>query len=166
MEYLSAQWAELSTLETVLVGGIVFACAYMIKDILQMLLAPAPSTQMPVLVPDTPPVKRDWTLAELREFDGTNGKPIYISAKGKVFDMSSKPNFYGPGGPYGVFAGHDASRCLATMTLDLENLDKPLDGLSPAELEILDEWVDKYEAAYNNLGPLVDSPYFEGQKQR
>lgn len=59
--------------------------------------------------------KRDFTLEELKKFTGADATPIYICCRGKVYDVSSKPEFYGPGGSYHVFSGHDASLCLATM---------------------------------------------------
>ncbi len=44
-------------------------------------------------------------VAELAHFDGKDGKPIYISADGFVFDVSSRPDFYGPGAGYSCFSG-------------------------------------------------------------
>eukprot|EP00041_Stephanoeca_diplocostata_P010704 m.170343 g.170343 ORF g.170343 m.170343 type:complete len:83 (-) comp18263_c0_seq13:597-845(-) len=66
---------------------------------------------------DLPP--RDFTLEELTPFNGVDNKKIYIAVGGIVFDVSSRPDFYGPGSAYGVFAGGDASRGLATMSLVL-----------------------------------------------
>jgi predicted heme/steroid binding protein len=46
--------------------------------------------------------------AELRPFNGTAGKDIYLAADGFVFNMSTHPtgpSFYGPGAGYGGFAG-------------------------------------------------------------
>ena len=40
---------------------------------------------------------RDFTPKELSAFDGRNGSEIYLAISGKVFDVSSKPDFYGPG---------------------------------------------------------------------
>ena len=40
---------------------------------------------------------RDFTLEQLRKFDGTNFNPIFISLKFEVFDVSSASGFYGPG---------------------------------------------------------------------
>lgn len=80
----------------------------------------------PALEPLAP---RDWLSAELAEYNGKDGKPIYIAgawfeaepfaaqaperprpttADGIIFNMSSHPtgpSFYGPGGPYGAMAG-------------------------------------------------------------
>lgn len=57
----------------------------------------------------------EYTLERLKEFNGQDNRPIYVCVLGRVYDMSSKPQFYGPGGSYGLFAGHDASRALAKM---------------------------------------------------
>ena len=40
---------------------------------------------------------RDFTIEQLRDFDGQNEKPIYIALKGDVFDVSSAQQFYGEG---------------------------------------------------------------------
>ena len=44
---------------------------------------------------------RDFTLEQLRDFDGTNGKPIYISLRFEVYDVSNARDFYGVGSGYG-----------------------------------------------------------------
>jgi hypothetical protein len=46
------------------------------------------------------------TAAELAKHDGTDAsKPLYVSVRGKVYDMTAGKTFYGPGGPYAIFAG-------------------------------------------------------------
>lgn len=40
---------------------------------------------------------RDFTIEQLRKFNGTNNQPIYISLKFEVFDVSQASGFYGPG---------------------------------------------------------------------
>jgi hypothetical protein len=42
-------------------------------------------------------VPRDFTIQQLREFDGTNDKPIYISLRFDVFDVTSASSYYGQG---------------------------------------------------------------------
>lgn len=114
---------------------------------------------------------RDFTLAQLRKFngeedpngspfDGTKGK-IYISLKGEVYDTSSAASMYGVGGPYHIFAGHDCSYAMATMSLNDEDLDKlDLSGLSSVELGTLDEWIQKFKHVreYPVVGRLCEPP--------
>ncbi|WFC96163.1 hypothetical protein MBRA1_002819 [Malassezia brasiliensis] len=79
-----------------------------------------------------------YTPKTLALFDGTgseqspDGSKILLAINGKVFDVSSGRNFYGPGGPYGNFAGRDASRGMAKQSFDLSMLtplDQPIDTL-------------------------------------
>lgn len=76
-------------------------------------------------------VPRDFTKEQLKEFTGADPtKGIYVAIKGKVYDVSSRADFYGPGGSYHVFAGRDASRALALGSLeqaDVEN--SSIDGM-------------------------------------
>merc|ERR1719162_1387151 len=59
----------------------------------------------------------DLTLAELAKYTGEDGTKILISIRAKLYDVSSGSAHYGVGGGYSFFAGHDVTRCLATMTL-------------------------------------------------
>lgn len=48
--------------------------------------------------------KRDFTIQELREFDGTKGDGrILVAINGKVFDVTKGKHFYGPGKPLIVY---------------------------------------------------------------
>ena len=81
------------------------------------------------------PVLRDWyglgepqktfTVSELAMYRGLNGGPVYLGAKGIVFDVSGS-TFYAPGSNYHIFTGYDASRALAKMSLDVKDLEKNL----------------------------------------
>lgn len=77
--------------------------------------------------------------------------PVYLGIRGKVFDVSSGRNFYGPGGPYENFAGRDATRGLACGSFGEEMLTKDLDGplddlqgLGKDELDALGNWEDTF----------------------
>lgn len=47
--------------------------------------------------PLMPMKKRDFTVQELRKYDGTNDERILIGVNGKVFDVTRGKRFYGPG---------------------------------------------------------------------
>ncbi len=88
--------------------------------------------------------------------------PVYLAVRGRVFDVTSGRNFYGPGGPYANFAGRDASRGLACGSFDEEMLTKdlqgPLDelgGLKPDEMDALRGWEERFEEKYLVVGKLV-----------
>ena len=52
------------------------------------------------------PSEKVFTKEELTKYDGSEGSPgIYLAILGQVFDVSKAPNFYGPNGGYGFFAG-------------------------------------------------------------
>jgi membrane-associated progesterone receptor component len=109
--------------------------------------ASAPSdryTYLPALHPDTVEWTK-YTPRTLALYDGTamshsDQDRILLAINGKVFDVSKGKNFYGPGGPYGNFAGRDASRGMAKQSFDAEMLtplDKPIDtleDLTPSEM--------------------------------
>mmetsp|Transcript_20282 Transcript_20282/g.37679 ORF Transcript_20282/g.37679 Transcript_20282/m.37679 type:complete len:252 (-) Transcript_20282:61-816(-) len=101
---------------------------------------------------------KDFTPEELLGFRGENGTPIYIAARGYVFDVSSGESFYGPGGGYHLFAGHNAQRALALMSLDVKDVENTnLDDLEEKDLKILDDWITKYFDKYPHIGTLVES---------
>jgi predicted heme/steroid binding protein len=56
------------------------------------------------------------TLEELKKYNGKDEKKICIAIKGEIFDVSRGASFYGPGGPYDVFAGREASRAFAKFS--------------------------------------------------
>lgn len=86
-----------------------------------------------------------YTPRTLAIYDGT-GAPdsdegrILLCINKKVFDVTKGKNFYGPGGPYGNFAGRDASRGMAKQSFEMDMLtplNKPIDllaDLTPSEM--------------------------------
>lgn len=96
------------------------------------------------------------TEDELRAYDGKDpNKPLLMAIKGQIYDVSRSRMFYGPGGPYALFAGRDASRALALMSFDPKDLTGNIDGLSDPELEVLQDWEYKFMEKYVKVGQLV-----------
>ncbi|KAG9242228.1 cytochrome b5-like heme/steroid binding domain-containing protein, partial [Calycina marina] len=128
---------------------------------------PYPKTIIP---PSTPPtVFRTFTPPTLAPHNGLLLPTVYLSVRGRVFDVSTGRNFYGPGGPYENFAGRDASRGLAYGSFDEEMLTKDLEGpldkledLGEAELEALKGWEERFDEKYLVVGRLVAAGEEEG----
>lgn len=127
---------------------------------LYVTLKPSP----PSLLPKEPPatVFRTFNPRTLLPFDGKDGGAIYFAVRGRVFDVSTGRNFYGPDGPYENFAGRDASRGLASGSFDEDVLTKDLDGpldslenLGPDEMAALRDWEDSFLSKYLVVGKLV-----------
>eukprot|EP00978_Attheya_sp_CCMP212_P001900 scaffold3917_cov53-Attheya_sp.AAC.2 len=105
-----------------------------------------------------PSADRVVSKEELQKNDG-NGEapegygtpPIYLGAKGKVYDVSfGGTSFYGKDCPYNCFAGKDASRALAKMSFDVKNTENTsISDLDEKEMKILDDWVKTFESRKN-----------------
>ena len=63
--------------------------------------------------------------------------------------------FYGPGGPYAMFTGKEASRALALLSFKPQDINGNLDDLGPDELQVLEDWEDKFIEKYPKVGQLV-----------
>ncbi|KAG0466970.1 hypothetical protein HPP92_017964 [Vanilla planifolia] len=103
-----------------------------------------------------PSAMAELTANELRGYDGSDdSKPIYVSIRSTVFDVTNAKSFYGPGGPYAVFAGREASRALAKMSKSEEDISGELDDLTEKELSVLQDWENKFRAKYPVVGRVV-----------
>ncbi|GAA6005952.1 hypothetical protein JCM10207_007286 [Rhodosporidiobolus poonsookiae] len=110
-----------------------------------------------------------YTPQELRAYDGTadGGKGekgrVLLAIRRRVYDVSAGRGFYGPGGPYAIFAGRDASRGLAKQSFDASMLTPvdapidPLDDLVGSEWGGLREWEEMFRSKYIQCGDLVSS---------
>ena len=103
-------------------------------------------------------IRRTFTAAELKCFDGADGAPVYVAVKGSVFDVSASRAMYGPGGGYEFLGGKDASRALGKMSLDPADVKGDpvrIDDLSGHELDTLDDWFFKFKKKYPLVGLLA-----------
>ncbi|KAL8201608.1 hypothetical protein R6Q57_010755 [Mikania cordata] len=92
---------------------------------------------------------------ELRAYDGNDPqKPLLMAIKGQIYDVSQSRMFYGPGGPYALFAGKDASRALAKMSFEDQDLNGDLTGLGASELDALQDWEYKFMSKYVKVGTI------------
>ena len=66
-------------------------------------------------------------------------------------------SFFSPAGPYGIFAGRDASSGLATFCLDKDALKDEYDDLSDlnaVQMESVREWEMQFKGTFILLGSL------------
>ncbi|XP_037726246.1 membrane-associated progesterone receptor component 1 [Drosophila subpulchrella] len=108
--------------------------------------------------PELPKIRRDFTVKELRQYDGNqpDGR-VLVAVNGSVYDVSKGRRFYGPGGPYATFAGRDASRNLATFSVvsnDKDDYDD-LSDLSAVEMDSVREWEMQFKEKYELVGKLL-----------
>uniref|UniRef100_A0A5B7A9L5 Putative membrane steroid-binding protein 2-like n=2 Tax=Davidia involucrata TaxID=16924 RepID=A0A5B7A9L5_DAVIN len=109
--------------------------------------------------PLPPPVQvGEISEEELKAYDGNDPKnPLLMAIKGQIYDVSQSRMFYGPGGPYALFAGKDASRALAKMSFEEKDLTGDISGLGPFELDALQDWEYKFMSKYVKVGTVKKS---------
>ncbi|KAI3712547.1 hypothetical protein L1987_71105 [Smallanthus sonchifolius] len=106
--------------------------------------------------PLLPPVQLgEISEEDLKAYDGNDPqKPLLMAIKGQIYDVSQSRMFYGPGGPYALFAGKDASRALAKMSFEEKDLNGDLTGLGAFELDALQDWEYKFMSKYVKVGSI------------
>ncbi|CAH9069846.1 unnamed protein product [Cuscuta europaea] len=106
--------------------------------------------------PLPPPVQvGEITEEELRQYDGSDPKkPLLMAIKSQIYDVSQSRVFYGPGGPYAIFAGRDASRALAKMSFEEKDLTGDISGLGAFEIDALRDWEYKFMSKYVKVGTV------------
>ncbi|TIA91059.1 hypothetical protein E3P99_01219 [Wallemia hederae] len=104
------------------------------------------------------PPQRSFSVDELAQYDGRDGRDIYLAIDGLVFDVTANPRIYGPGGMYHAAVAKDAARAFVTNCFK----DQPtndLRGLTDKELDQIKGWQSFFDnnKKYNLIG-TVDSP--------
>jgi len=108
-----------------------------------------------------PAASRWFTLDELAAYNGTDAAlPLLLSIGGEVFDISEGARFYGPDGPYRMFAARDSTRALTKGSLDESDWSGPaallLDDFNEREWTAVVEQVEFYRDKYRLVGALRD----------
>ncbi len=123
---------------------------------LRRLIASLLGKRSPQEVPLPEAEERDYSLSELARYDGSDpDKPLLIAIRGQVYDVTRGRDFYGPGGPYEMFAGKDCTRALAKVSFDAELFTGDIEGLETDELDKLEEWIDMFNGKYRRVGRLL-----------
>lgn len=73
-------------------------------------------------LPAPEPKKGNFTLMELYQFDGKDGRPVYIAYKGKVYDVSKSRLWKDGSHARKHLAGHDLTEALKTAPHGEENI--------------------------------------------
>ncbi|KAK0553282.1 hypothetical protein OC845_001282 [Tilletia horrida] len=111
-----------------------------------------------------PPPPRSFTPAELQLYSGrAPDRPIYLAVMGDVYDVSSNPRIYGPGGSYSFFSGRDASRAYITGCFDDPvQLTHDLRGLSDEDMSHVLLWKKFFDNhdTYFKVGRVI-LPYVD-----
>lgn len=103
-----------------------------------------------------------FTKAFLAEFNGMDGKPIYLGLLGKVYDVSKGSKHYGPNSAYNYFAGRDASIAFITGEFGQYSDDEADDVLkltNDNDLYSLDKWQQFYNNDYTFVGRVIGRFY-------
>lgn len=140
-----------SPLNVALVGVIVFLLYKITRSRQQ-------PTSLPPPLPELPRLRRDFTVAELMQYNGVehDGR-VLVAVNGNVYDATKGKKFYGPGGPYAIFCGRDASRGLATFSVTASPSDAydDLSDLNSHEMESVREWEMQFKEKYILVGRLL-----------
>lgn len=102
--------------------------------------------------------KRDCSLEQLREYDGSRTPLILLAVNGKVIAVTKGSKFYGLADPYGIFTGGDTSRGMAIFCLDKDAVKDEYDDLSDLNALQMDgvrEWEMQFKEKYDYIGRLL-----------
>ncbi len=99
---------------------------------------------------------KEFSLEELQEFDGTEGKPAYIAFEGRVIDVSTSEHW--PGGHHMAthYAGKDLTMEIEAAPHGLEVLERyPQVGVLPMVVSTDEEKIPKFLSRLFQRIPLL-----------
>lgn len=108
---------------------------------------------------DLPPLRKDFTVRELREYDGTRADGrILVAILFNIYDVSRSVHYYGRNGVNPNYAGRDISRILINSPEDLKDSEDfdDLSDLSRNQMNTLREWEQRYKMKYPFVGKLKE----------
>lgn len=128
----------------------------MVINVVSMLNPPPPPAPQKK---EEPIPEIDITLEQLREFTGADDGSIYVALKGIVYDVTEARDMYGAGSGYNCFAGREASRAMAKLSFDEEDLaNHDVSDIGPFEKEVLSGWIEKFSFKYRVVGRVSKPP--------
>ena len=99
------------------------------------------------------------TAEELGAHDGSDAdRPIYLSIRRKLYDVTDGVRYYGLEGRYHYLVGREVGRALATGCFESTGLTYDVRGLSEEALATIDAWQSFYKDKYRFAG------YLKGKK--
>lgn len=142
-----------------------------ILTILQTPRTPPGARQTRVMANESRADQVSMTAEQLSKYNGAGDGSIYMAVQDPfsdevtIFDMTSGKDFYGPGGPYHVFAGKNASHGLAKSSTDSTQVTGDLGQLSEHEKDTHMQWYTKFSSKYPKIGKLVSNVAAEETKK-
>lgn len=101
----------------------------------------------------------ELTPEDLAAYDGSSpDRPILLAVCGVVYDVTEGRQFYGPGGPYRIFAGRECGRALARNSLEAEDVGVATGDLNAWDRDRLRDWIDRLAAKYPAVGTIRAMP--------
>lgn len=101
-----------------------------------------------------------FTKEQLSKYDGTEESlGLYIGIYGRVYDVSSGRQYYGPGGTYSFFAGCDGTKAFVTGEFNEKGLIDDVSEFDSRRLLELHHWLEFYEKTYHFVGKLIGNFY-------
>ncbi|OLP79571.1 Cytochrome P450 regulator dap1 [Symbiodinium microadriaticum] len=102
------------------------------------------------------------SLSSLSLHDGKQSPMTYCCVRGRVYDVSSSPNFQ-PGASYSFLAGADATVALAKMSYDKSLINSMgFQELRPEEWKALEGWIGYMDGKYSCVARLREYVEYAG----